>query len=202
MGDFNPRSPHGERQKHPIRFVNSTDISTHAPRTGSDMARGCLTTTNSTSFQPTLPARGATARNHAPCEAGEFQPTLPARGATSSCTSRKSRRTHFNPRSPHGERQGETRRKPRPARISTHAPRTGSDGAGDSRRSSSPSNFNPRSPHGERHSTSTRRRARKSFQPTLPARGATASGYLPSNMMAIFQPTLPARGATQHPLFL
>ncbi len=57
--------------------------------------------------------------------------------------------SHFNPRSPHGERP---RRQPRTAPaevISTHAPRTGSDGKpwGDE---GAGGNFNPRSPHGER----------------------------------------------------
>ena len=79
--------------------------------------------------------------------------------------------THFNPRSPHGERPAlkYVQRQPRifqstlPARgatptadpaneaiaISIHAPRTGSDKATKSSRAQ-PGNFNPRSPHGER----------------------------------------------------
>ena len=34
--DFNPRSPHGERQKLPVIPTSNYTISTHAPRTGSD----------------------------------------------------------------------------------------------------------------------------------------------------------------------
>ena len=81
----------------------------------------------STSFQPTLPARGATIEiiifdefipisTHAPRTGSDslistaskatntFQPTLPARGATSDRFFRILIRGHFNPRSPHGER--------------------------------------------------------------------------------------------------
>ncbi len=57
-------------------------ISIHAPRTGSD-AKDKLTELNTTLFQSTLPARGATART-------SVQKTL---------------RIYFNPRSPHGERR-------------------------------------------------------------------------------------------------
>ena len=78
-------------------------ISTHAPRTGSD-PEGGENTINVLTFQPTLPARGATRQlrrfrfrllisTHAPRTGSDetrvssrsaqlFQPTLPARGAT------------------------------------------------------------------------------------------------------------------------
>ena len=82
--------------------------------------------------------------------------------------------SHFNPRSPHGERQYR---------------RFG--------RLWSANNFNPRSPHGERPTqlfpfisyAST-------FQPTLPARGATLDNA-DAVSYELFQPTLPARGATR-----
>ena len=79
---------------------------------------------------------------------------------------------HFNPRSPHGERRaaddqrvaavGISTHAPRTGSdgfiashkptslISTHAPRTGSDGSCSRRASAPPCYFNPRSPHGER----------------------------------------------------
>ena len=101
-------------------------ISTHAPRTGSDETAHIGINVN-TPFQPTLPARGATAPTFDERVATIFQPTLPARGATcfvpDSCT---------------------------PA-----------------------SYFNPRSPHGERPSVGGRGGSLSAFQPTLPARGAT-----------------------------
>ena len=131
------------------------------------------------SFQPTLPARGATLEGNARRRAGQFQPTLPA--------------------------------------ISTHAPRTGSDGIAKAM-AEQWVDFNPRSPHGERRNCDGFRPRAYRFQSTLPARGATQQlhaghpqrtisihaprtgsdlrkgpGLLPA---ARFQSTLPARGAT------
>ena len=149
---FNPRSPHGERQDESGDAVKSTEVSTHAPRTGSDITSAMMSTRRS--FQPTLPARGATRTPiwedlsqgcfnprsphgerpnvHSPQRVGNaFQPTLPARGATTQKFKRRSREP-----------------------VSTHAPRTGSDTF-----ASSPPigyrSFNPRSPHGERRFPST-----------------------------------------------
>ena len=78
-----------------------------------------------------------------------FQPTLPARGATAH----------------------QPDAKPLTA-ISTHAPRTGSDGF-TTLMLCGCVNFNPRSPHGERRSSSYPDVMLNQFQPTLPARGAT-----------------------------
>ncbi len=169
-------------------------ISTHAPRTGSDIINGLM-------------ARGGAISTHAPrtgsdiacrrfpMQAVQFQPTLPARGATRMLNNQIARTFDFNPRSPHGERRahssaqqqgtgvfqptlparGATRvaRKADVAvRISTHAPRTGSDdGRGGSR--GGQGYFNPRSPHGERPHSFLLSASRRLFQPTLPARGAT-----------------------------
>ena len=147
-----------------------------------------------------------------------FQPTLPARGATPQITSKSSVVADFNPRSPHGERRRRfpslrTRRgisthahrtgsdgcpaligqfflefQPTlPARgatvssrgcavkfaISTHAPRTGSDERPRPGKTGTHSDFNPRSPHGERLRSLGLWRDKYIFQPTLPARGAT-----------------------------
>ena len=79
--DFNPRSPHGERQINPATMRGSQGISIHAPRTGSDQK----------------------AENGHEKER-KFQSTLPARGATLSDVAKGRKRPHFNPRSPHGER--------------------------------------------------------------------------------------------------
>ena len=57
---------------------------------------------------------------------GLFQSTLPARGATTGCPPTMTTPSDFNPRSPHGERRQEARRKG-VHDISIHAPRTGSD---------------------------------------------------------------------------
>ena len=170
--DFNPRSPHGERRRRherrqrPKKFQPTLPargatkaltesqrrlvISTHAPRTGSDFGR-IATTFWTTYFNPRSP-HGERQQSR--------QPEPPAA-------------SNFNPRSPHGERHGETRGDARPARISTHAPRTGSD------------------------NMSTMKIIKRGiFQPTLPARGATGASSRPSTSSP-FQPTLPARGATR-----
>ena len=63
-------------------------ISTHAPRTGSDKPTKSMTFTSRT-FQPTLPARGATFTLSIFRSMLAFQPTLPARGATNKAPDRK-----------------------------------------------------------------------------------------------------------------
>ena len=146
-------------------------ISPHAPRAGSDSLISFMILICSI-FQPTLPVRGATEHDvfrllqssdfnpRSPC--GErlwrcnlrsikrqFQPTLPVRGATSERNSgRRSRRI-----STHAPRAGSDSRavfiKPRRT-ISTHAPRAGSD-----------------------QKFEVMLCAHPLFQPTLPVRGAT-----------------------------
>ena len=63
----------------------------------------------------------------------------------------------------------------RTRRISTHAPRAGSD-ARPTSSSSRTTYFNPRSPCGERPCRYGSSTPRASFQPTLPVRGATLEG--------------------------
>ena len=103
---------------------------------------------------------------------GLFQSTLPARGATHQFFASLSSIFYFNPRSPHGERQSQSRA----VRYT--------------------SNFNPRSPHGERPKSSLSEFTTWAFQSTLPARGATDLLATSVESLAIFQSTLPARGAT------
>ena len=126
----------------------------------------------------------------------------------------------FNPRSPHGERQLGMRHIRRLNPISTHAPRTGSDGLRQGWNRAKILYFNPRSPHGERRTAILRRRnslaisthaprtgsdlsalpyrsGLRKISTHAPRTGSDANGYLLSNMMVIFQPTLPARGATE-----
>ena len=172
--NFNPRSPHGERQRLLV------------------LVHGDLL------FQPTLPARGATFRaahrfphggisTHAPRTGSDLFRVLrrahivisthaPRTGSDMGSILSQSAVCYFNPRSPHGERppaQSEVRT----ACISTHAPRTGSDFVGcpyNSQRLISThaprtgsdchnflldyiqQYFNPRSPHGERRSSQKR----------------------------------------------
>ena len=169
-GNFNPRSPHGERRSAARQAYYAAHFNPRSPHGERHSAR--ISVLPSTVFQPTLPARGATAlrrvppflpaiSTHAPRTGSDachlsasvrlylFQPTLPARGATRPPRCPRAYSRDFNPRSPHGERRA-LRDVPCAAVISTHAPRTGSDSASPCRKS----------------------RASR-FQPTLPARGAT-----------------------------
>ena len=102
--NFNPRSPHGERRQAVFDRDLRVEISTHAPRTGSDTLSAGLWR-RVINFNPRSPH-------------GERQP--PA------ATSRR-RDGDFNPRSPHGERRHQQPPAAGAAGISTHAPRTGSD---------------------------------------------------------------------------
>ena len=147
---FNPRSPHGERRRRASGRRRLCRISIHAPRTGSDPFRIYRTVPDLT-FQSTLPARGATySPTGEPCEE-VFQSTLPARGATSTPTIVCSGATHFNPRSPHGER---------PFRIYRTVPDL---------------TFQSTLPARGATLTATCFVSDTSFQSTLPARGATSS---------------------------
>ena len=78
---FNPRSPHGERRVALARASGRGNISTHAPRTGSDPCCWRLST-RWTNFNPRSP-HGERHDLTPPDERrSRFQPTLPARGAT------------------------------------------------------------------------------------------------------------------------
>ena len=123
-------------------------------------------------FQSTLPLRGATAPTGRDEARIEFQSTLPLRGATSECTTHGASNTYFNPHSPCGERRANVQLMELPILISIHTPLAGSD---DGR--------------------TTRRPWRKSFQSTLPLRGATTFSKV-GDTAAVFQSTLPLRGAT------
>ena len=127
---FNPRSPRGERH---LRAWRSAVILI---------------------FQSTLPARGATVADHNGREPELISIHAPREGSDSFFLLFVSRLSHFNPRSPRGER---------PWRLNT-LPRLRL-------------NFNPRSPRGERPMYASDQHLAGTFQSTLPARGATAATY-------------------------
>ena len=80
------------------------EISTHAPRTGSDVQLFAMWTLTA-HFNPRSP-HGERRENQADGgDADRFQPTLPARGATAALLDSQAYDEYFNPRSPHGERQ-------------------------------------------------------------------------------------------------
>ena len=146
---------------------------------------------NIPTFQPTLPARGATNCKRIPVTHGIFQPTLPARGATLQ-TPRCKFFCYFNPRSPHGERQESGEQIAAGIGISTHAPRTGSDAVAKTWKE----NHSRISTHAPRTGSDCGIHAFSSlkytFQPTLPARGATFLDFVSSqSTMHHFNPRSP-----------
>ena len=150
--NFNPRSPHGERRQAASSRPCAAHISTHAPRTGSDvLASGAG-------------ANPGAISTHAPRTGSDLEELLHMQGATCIST--------------HAPRTGSDPLFPLPARCQTH--------------------FNPRSPHGERHGRGRKKDQKILFQPTLPARGATNPVDSHKSFYG-FQPTLPARGATSTP---
>ena len=120
----------------------------------------------------------------------------PREGSDLACATRPPRPSYFNPRSPRGERLVQGFAPGAALAISTLAPREGSDHL--SRQACThPCHFNPRSPRGERLGAGVRGVVAIQFQPSLPARGATASSAM-EGATPLFQPSLPARGATAH----
>ena len=193
---FNPRSPHGERPGGQARRRNEHPISTHAPRTGSDQVhpavhKGCCISTHAprTGSDPCArgcPGEARTISTHAPRTGSDgrglhqrgrdadFNPRSP-HGERRSCAHEHRRVPNFNPRSPHGERRQRFAGLRHNAAISTHAPRTGSDG-------------NPVIKH----------RQIPPFQPTLPARGATMFCQRRQNIGMNFNPRSPHGERHQH----
>ena len=174
-------------------------------------------------FLPTLPARGATLhaglrRLHLPDfyprsprgerllgkrrldEITEFLPTLPARGATShvrSVLKRKRISTHA-PRA--GSDVQTPGKKPIFAKISPHAPREGSDMAGTAQPERT-ERFLPTLPaRGATFVPAAKLARREDFYPRSP-RGERRRNCAASIASTAFLPTLPARGATQRLCF-
>ena len=147
-------------------------ISIHAPRAGSDYAGSDLDKRMTISIH--APRAGSDIPPNDSCSNGNnFNPRSPCgerrfRGGLKKC------RKNFNPRSPCGERPGREKRAAAYIQISIHAPRAGSD-------QRKPKGlflcgyFNPRSPCGERHLRKGAITPPKTFQSTLPVRGATPS---------------------------
>ena len=112
----------------PLKAALVQGISTHAPRTGSDRIFGA-TFGAINNFNPRSPHGERPIRQQRTSRTETFQPTLPARGATGLLLRLLQFRPNFNPRSPHGERPRKRVATQRYPPISTHAPRTGSDSA-------------------------------------------------------------------------
>ena len=102
--DFNPRSPHGERQTTVVAQSGNGDFNPRSPH-GERLSEGAYVS-NAALFQPTLPARGATILGEQVGGREEISTHAPRTGSD-----RKSSAAIIAGRA-----------------ISTHAPRTGSDG--------------------------------------------------------------------------
>ena len=244
-GNFNPRSPHGERRARrwtacglygisihaprtgsddvvvaPRLFLN---ISIHAPRTGSDLQLPEIPEVEPY-FNPRSPHGERPDRAHRRAGAAEdFNPRSPHGERRRRITKECWQEEYFNPRSPHGERQrrpahrgavrgfqstlparGATRMAlpdALPQAISIHAPRTGSDMLGRKKMANVMTHFNPRSPHGERQSSRASCPATKRISIHAPRTGSDADVVQSLCVDEGFQSTLPARGATPQVVF-
>ena len=126
-GDFNPRSPDGERRAVSLSDTPPCDISIHAPRMGSDRSRRRYgRTVDWISIH--APRMGSdTASQDTGRARQDFNPRSPD-GERRAPPRRHSRTGgYFNPRSPDGERQRLSGRRHLRQPISIHAPRMGSD---------------------------------------------------------------------------
>ena len=214
---FNPRSPHGERPSSAPSTAPESSISIHAPRTGSDEDKYVMQAMHYISIHAPRTGSDLYVGSHSAAYSA-FQSTLPARGATGIRSMVIFAASHFNPRSPHGERPVSLCTASRSPAISIHAPRTGSDAAdlccGFIRHA-----ISIHAPRTGSDVVRVRGTVVRIFQSTLPARGATgirsmvifaASHFNPrsphgerlmstsaSYSIVAFQSTLPARGATQ-----
>ena len=170
--NFNPRSPHGERLIH----------------CGIQSAFG--------RFQSTLPARGATfPRRSASCGMGYFNPRSP-HGERHVRRCRLAVPAYFNPRSPHGERP--FARIASRGRYLDFNPRSPH---GERRLRFRMSHhlsyhFNPRSPHGERRAEAGYQLVLRNISIHAPRTGSDEEYKAFVDKFKSFQSTLPARGAT------
>ena len=82
LKDFNPRSPHGERQPCASSPATVSVFQSTLPARGATELQRRAEIADVVVFQSTLPARGATAAAYAIGVYRQFQSTLPARGAT------------------------------------------------------------------------------------------------------------------------
>ena len=187
-------------------------ISTHAPRTGSDLCalavivRLVISThaprTGSDDFAATHSRQGNIS-THAPRTGSDLQRPgvllnqriisthAPRTGSDALCVAQHFHRADI---STHAPRTGSDQLKVAVfvnLVISTHAPRTGSDEVG-CEDVTVHDNFNPRSPHGERRPCcGYPQKWCSKFQPTLPARGATFSTSFIKAKQEDFNPRSP-----------
>ena len=124
-------------------------------------------------FQPSLPARGATKPAIAEALGKCISTLAPREGSDVGLASVDQVPVDISTLAPREGSDNGLAVECSPRWISTLAPREGSDG-GDLHLVFPPGDFNPRSPRGERRAVTTKLMSSQEFQPSLPARGATA----------------------------
>ena len=149
-------------------------------------------------FQPTLPARGATRGDaQARQRRAHISTHAPREGSDKYVHRDNGRLNDFNPRSPRGERLYEEARDVPLAKFQPTLPARGATGRGI-RQARSIRDFNPRSPRGERRVGVKQICEIDYFNPRSP-RGERPRSAVCISRPVVFQPTLPARGATAVP---
>ncbi len=146
--DFNPRPPQGERRDTKPHYPHRANFNPRPPQ-GERLDASLANLIDFKDFNPRPPQGERHPGRVRRRGSAEFQPTPPARGAT---------RTWYHDFFA--------------KRISTHAPRKGSDQNGVKTLLNS-LYFNPRPPQGERRGIAGASSPIPIFQPTPPARGAT-----------------------------
>ena len=145
---FNPRSPREGATGFIMIDKDLQNISIHAPRVGSDCFKiGFLIGVCISIHAPRVGSDRS--QQYIKHQKKKFQSTLPVWGATHLVNRSIPISSHFNPRSPCGERQQHAPMIRILTKISIHAPRVGSDVRGLLQFYGA-NHFNPRSPCGER----------------------------------------------------
>ena len=169
--DFNPLSPHGERQNKIHAWSQDQAISIHSPLTGRDYG-SVYTHSRYSDFNPLSP-----------------------HGERRSGTWKTASALHFNPLSPHGERREMYDTVVIKSPISIHSPLTGRDSYvwyG----SNKVTYFNPLSPHGERRTCCLLWCWYNVISIHSPLTGRDSRMITVASELFVFQSTLPSRGET------
>ena len=123
--NFNPRSPCGERPSPRAFLVRAPTISIHAPRVGSDLVFQLQCNSGWISIH--APRVGSDSIEEERTKQRVISIHAPRVGSDWVWFSYINPQKDFNPRSPCGERHGQTTTTTRVYIISIHAPRVGSD---------------------------------------------------------------------------
>ena len=168
--DFNPRSPHGERPMPSGRRWRTGYFNPRSPH-GERLAT-IMYPAPEFQFQSTLSSRRATRLRWFLSRPPHISIHALLTESDEGFGGALSRYGHFNPRSPHGERQRHPCCLLAPLGISIHALLTESDRT-ERRQLLTRRYFNPRSPHGERQDCGQAITPAMGFQSTLSSRRAT-----------------------------